>query len=176
MSTRYRLPDAMGGLQYDAAEDDPEYPEVGFDLPGVSKRLWVARTDLVRITPSAPPVWSVVGVGANAVFQHRSFGANGRTAWFRTGSSRAHSWDEVCSFGTPVLLVPDRTSPVGEAVTLPFEAESGYRTRVRVSESDGAIGLQVEGTGYAALDAEVARNVARALWAASEAIEREAQS
>lgn len=175
---RYRLPMMLGGREFDAAEDLAEYPEVGFDLPGISKRVWLPREDLVRIEPPDPPLWSVVlvetavdgdGEALGLVFQHRPF--RGASAWFRAGSSRAHAWAEVCSYSDPVLLLPAERAAVAlwQAVELPWSSGS-----VAVSfDSDGVslqVGLSPE--GLADLAPMVARTAARALWTAADEKDR----
>lgn len=207
---RYRFPVSMGGLEWDSGVDDSSYPEVGFDLPGVSKRVWIDRTDLVLIEPPTPPIWSVVMVKAitaqppntdvaldgwapghgvvslgsdpitviaewvGHVFQHRPF--RGAGAWFRAGSTRAHSWPEVCAMGTPVPLIPDGPVALWAPVELPWSSP-GDNVAVTVDEG---VGLQVgySAGGFTTLAPIVARKAARALWSAADEkdrIERERQ-
>lgn len=168
---RYRLPAALGGGEYEAASDDDGYPEVGFDLPGLGKRIWIGRADMVRVDPATPPLWSIVTVGEGEetlVFQHRAYGHTdgiSRRGWFRAGSSRAHGWAEVCALGSPMFVMP-----VGgwERVELP------WRCGGILIDVEALVGLGVSDSpeGFAALDADTARQAARALLAAADQLDQ----
>lgn len=102
---RYQLPESLGGLVYEAAEDLRQYADVGFHVPGLSKCVWLPRADLVEILPPWPPLWSVVRVGDTQILQHRPFERDptgGR--WFRCGSTHAFTWEQVCEHGEPETI------------------------------------------------------------------------
>jgi hypothetical protein len=50
---RYKLPEALGGGEHEAAADPENHPMVGFDL-GLASRLWLSRRDLTEAKDPLP--------------------------------------------------------------------------------------------------------------------------
>lgn len=173
MSLKYRLPEVLGGGEVEAANDEPGYPKVGFDLPGVTGRLWLDRGDVTEVKaplPEEPPNGSVVIADGDA-FLRVDHGDEAR--WWRTGSLGGQSWTRICKADpNPRLLVE-----APEPVTLPWVAICQTDTeslRIDGADSDGHVPVIIPGVGTVYLNSANARTGARALWTAAD--QAEAQS
>lgn len=176
MTTRYRLPEILGGAECvfhsKGYQDGCWIVELVDTVPGM--RLELESTALVAVAPPLPPqppLWATVVVGEHQIFQHQPRGSV--SGYSVPGHPEDYTWAEVCSGGTPVPLVP-----APEPVELPWSAP--YR--------DGVIGIEVfikdaapdcEGgtarVGVLGKDIGItwaeAREMARALWTAADAAE-----
>lgn len=110
---RYRLPDALGGGEFGG------YVHGGvatFEVPGVG-RVMLPEESVAEVAPPLPPepkaLASVVQIGASFFEKRDDAGIN----WFDVGANTWVTWEQVCSVGTPTVLVPD---PFAEPVELPW--------------------------------------------------------
>jgi hypothetical protein len=178
---RYKLPESLGGGEYDCIFDSDlceDGRSVAFDLPDLDRIVLLPSWIL---TPVKPPLPEEPPVGAYRI---------GGVLCMRVSSEPAKCWvyqtkDELfseetfadlCSdFGTDVVrLVPD---PFAEPVALPWK--NGHGVEVSQTRTDTGMGDQVyvstkyASYGFAHVEPDVARDMARALWAAAGAAEKE---
>lgn len=120
--------------------------------------------------PPEPPMGAVVTLTpkrpAERVFSRDDESSPYKSEpWF--GEDGWWSWEEICSLGTPVRLVPD---PFAEPVELPWvhAFEEGEPIKVWASSASNRAAY-VEGWGH--LAADDARDMAKALWAAADQAE-----
>lgn len=185
MATRYRLPDGIRDGEIEAEEvwggcagGRPEY-----QLAGGFTLLAPAGQPLERVTPpppEEPPNFAVVRVGTRAYIRDDLPAAN-HLNWY--GPEGRKSWDELCGMANrftgfpPVLLIPD---PFAEPVALPWSAATEPISSLRPTlyvEAAVLPGVHITarpfGDGQWQLSPAVARDMARALWAAADAAEKE---
>jgi hypothetical protein len=168
--TRYQLPDALGGGEYDEAPITGAIASCkGFIIDGHTVAVHEALlTEVVPPLPPEPPPGSVVRA-CGRVFEQRPDGEPGR--WFDTWTNGWTRWSKVCEEGPPALLVPD---PLAGAPELPWEHRftDGGPLKVCISSASNRAAY-VEGWGH--LTAEEARTMGLALLAAAtaeDAVER----
>ena len=169
---RYRLPEALGGGEFEANEiwggcagGRPEYHLAG----GVTILAPKGEPfgEVEPLLPPKPPMWSVVLDRHQRAWQHVD---DGRGEWTCTVADLGAEWDELNREDGPLtLLVPD---PFAEPVALPWTLKGEaviHSVRVRVAE-----GSVLPDFGYGnhgtVLDPEDARSFARALWAAADEV------
>lgn len=177
MTARYRLPDILGGAEFEAAEDTGSLL-VGFDIDGVSERLWFPRQDLTEVKPLLPPEppdLTVLRAG-HAVYQRDDNApATQVTAgqWWMAGRLHSTDWASIAH------LDFERLVPAPEPIALPWSAVCSFVPDdviwINPPDSDGHICVYIKGSSrqlrLVHLTAEQARDGARALWAAADAAE-----
>lgn len=121
--TRYRLPDALGGMELpedtggvlDTTQNVEGVWLLRFDIPGVG-RVRIQREALIEVAeplPPEPPVLSIANFGDEGPFIRRTL-----ARWQNLGGYD-FEYADLCRFGSPVLLVPD---PLAEAPDLPWSS------------------------------------------------------
>lgn len=110
--TTYRLPDVLGGAEFELSHHTRSSGMAYGRAAGLT--VAVPFDVLVEVEPPLPPeppdgsvVW-VDNPSACRVFERdgsRRIDANGRH-WWVGGRERPMTWVDVCSYGTPVRLVP----------------------------------------------------------------------
>ncbi len=106
--TRYRLPDALGGGEY---EEEPITGAIasckGFVIDGHTVAIHVALlTAVAAPLPPEPPVGTIAQVGA-ALYQRRSTTG---LDWVNLRTDAWMTWQSLCERagpGEPVIFVPD---------------------------------------------------------------------
>jgi hypothetical protein len=184
--SRYQLPlDLLGGGEIDAREEwggcaggRPEY-----HLPGGFTLLAPPGKPLDEIVtvPPEPVNGSVVRITSLIrpklrIIAERDDSAEGAVSderWFTTEAGPATWVDLVGPDGVVTYLVPD---PFAEPVTLPWDAETSYGAEVGVRALDtGSVNEWIQRPDVksvvATLTPTLARDKARALWAAADAAE-----
>lgn len=172
--TRYRLPDALGGGEIEAEEmwggcagGRPEYLVAGSRIT-ITMPEGTPMEAVAPPLPPEPPVGTVVLVGMvfEQVLRRYEHG------WAGPGDERGEyaTWAEVCSLGTPVLLVPD---PLAGAPELPW-TDAGISVSVKVGVeviTRGQVRVVADGD-YAYLVPSVARQMGLALLRAAAEVEQ----
>lgn len=175
---RYRLPESLGGGEFEAFIDYHRVGELGadfvrFDVPGVGL-VDIERGGLTEVKPPLPPeppIGSVVRDKNGRVW----VSLQGPTpyVWQSTVGGKERWADLVAGRGPLTLLVPD---PFAEPVELPYTLSVGHHTKVRISAPVSRIGPIValslaSGGRFVSPDMApaTARDLARALWAAADA-------
>lgn len=177
--TRYRLPEALGGGEYEEyvhLDGGTEAPvgTVAFLEDGVL--FCVGRgllTEVKAPLPSEPPVGAFVHLASY-------FGVYERVdrGWISANEpsgGAAHEWEalrRLNSGDAPVRLLPEPFT--GPVVALPWESHG-----VEVKQTTNGLGLgdhvfvSTKGAsyGFAQVKPAEARDMARALWAAADAVE-----
>ncbi len=178
--TRYKLPEVLGGGEHESVGTHGAM--VGFELDGVTGRLWLTTTDLTEVKPPLPPE-PPVGTFAYAVVDDLNCGetvlhrrSETGIDWLDLRRQRWFTWADICSWPiVPVLLVP-----APEPVELPWTGGASLGHAVSL----GRLGareplLQItrkDGSSAASchLGADDLRALARAAWTAAD--QAEAQS
>lgn len=170
---RYRLPEALGGGECTIVERDPALTLMGKPAHVVMTEdgtyVVVQTGTLTKVKlplPEEPPIGSVgrCDEGYIHIRQGRS--------WTNHDDVPA-TWSEVYSHGF-TLLVPD---PFAEPVELPWGGSHGLK--VSQTHTDSGPGDKVyvstkgASYGFAHVKPSLAREMARALWAAADAAEKE---
>lgn len=173
--TRYRLPDALGGGEVDVlhgfARDDGR---LDCDVVGVGVITVPARA-LVEVKPPLPdePAHPTPGnlsyfVDRYGVAWHNSIHHD---QWQSSGGRPNLSWGDLWLNAGPLTrLVPD---PFAEPVELPWRRKFDDSSDLVVDRSKASNrAVYVDGL-YGHITAEEARDMARALWTAADAAEKE---
>jgi hypothetical protein len=167
---RYRLPEVLGGGEYNGTPTSFAGTEYRcFDVDGVN--FYVRLADLTEAKPPLPPEPPVRSVVlAEAPFATPVVFFRYPNGWAEPAGSTYYDWAKVCSYGTPVRYVPD---PFAEPVTLPWMGISDTSDEIFVNRHLGAVAklvwVAVDGTERA-VKADVAKAMARALWAAADEV------
>jgi hypothetical protein len=140
---RYRLPEFLGGGEFEAAAVNDSGQYIGFDFPGFGiNRTWFPLSVLTEIEPPLPPeppVGAFVAAGADGNLL--PFYRRLDEGWGIVGGSiDGVTWADICAMSQkranrpPVLLVPD---PLAEAPELPWECEDESDGIVEVARAPG---------------------------------------
>jgi hypothetical protein len=174
--TTYRLPEALGYGQYegDLLKDEER---VRFDIDGVGL-VDVPRAALIPVAdPPEPAVGEFVATGTDGNLL--PFYRRWSEGWFEVGGADqvTWTWAEICAQSRdkadrrPVRLIPD---PFAEPVPLPWVDREITVTRT-VPEGTFVFLTLDEGSTvdrtFVHLTNDRARDLARALWAAVDAVE-----
>jgi len=181
-ATRYRLPDALGGGEYE--ECPPTVPApygtcaflLALDGSSINPStdggyvVYVAKDLLTEVKPPLPlePVTNgtVVRLDGGGLWA-RSITGTGAN-WLGVHSRQLSTWSELCQLGTPVVLVPD---PFAEPVELPWEDKTKCGVTVGVRALDtGNVNVWMtpeDVIRVATVTGALARDMARALWVAA---------
>jgi len=192
--TRYRLPEALGGgevegrlIRTGVSVGVGSWPVILAQVEGIGEISVPvsAVTEVKPPLPKEPPNFSTVRIGSRAYVRYdllpdelNWYGSHGRNSWAELVAKSMES-----TGFPPVVLVPD---PLAEPVKLPWHAvdpHSYHRVQVRVSDADFAedgapprqtVAWVAAGHTHAGshISAPVARDMARALWAAADQTER----
>lgn len=163
--TRYRLPEALGGGEFEASEVHAQ--KAGF-VSG-EHVVWIPVAWLTKVEPPLPPeppLWAVVVDKHERVWQHVS---DGRGEWTCTVADLGAEWDELQEYAPLVRLVPDPAA----GVELPWDRGLwSVRTSHIGIEAHVVIQAPV-GQNYVSerVSVDVARELAGVLLAAADAAE-----
>lgn len=172
---RYRLPEILGGGEFEATDAQLWLPGMIRLRVGDSVALFDASvlTKVEPPLPPEPPLWTPVLVRDHEVFQRQPRGS--RSAYSHAGFEEDYTWAEVCGGDVPRVLVP-----APEPVELPWmavcSADGEDVLSVGPPDSENQIIVKIRGTRTGELravylDAEQARAGSRALWTAADAAE-----
>ena len=177
---RYRLPEVLGGGECTVVERDPALTLMGKPAHVVMTEdgtyVVVQTGTLTVVMPEEPPNLTVLRAGT-AVYQRddglgRDVGST-RSWWWMAGRAQSTDWPSIARLEF-VRLVPD---PFAEPVELPWGGSHGLK--VSQTHTDSGPGDKVyvstkgASYGFAHVKPSLAREMARALWAAADAAEKE---
>jgi hypothetical protein len=181
-TTRYRLPEALGGGEcrvLNPPSGNGVYVRVTLGEGDEAFTIDIDRNLLTEIReplPEEPPFGAVVMVDGEAC-QHFDTPYEEELVWAIVGSPKRISWVQLCDLalpGEPTRLIPD---PFAEPVELPWKNGHGVevsQTRTDTGMSDQVyVSTKYASYGFAHVGPDVARDMARALWAAADAAEKE---
>lgn len=174
---RYRLPDALGGhpVKLTRRSSNPnEMSQVLVELADESFPLLIHLMVLVEVEEQLPeePADGTVWLSASGGFAGATFArhdgwpnSSGDQRWYSDAGGGIFAWADIAGADLR-QLVPD---PFAEPVQLPWKFDDGTR-RAKVDRGSGvSIYLRDQHDDVVQLNwmPEVARNAARALWAAA---------
>ena len=177
MADRYTLPPSMGGHECEVVwlsgtlVAGVEIAKVrykvdstldGFEVTSEVLASWLTP---VKPPPVEPPHGTPVVAGGHLAWRidHPIRDNFEPERWWQAGSPSPVTWTEVCSWGDPVVYVPD---PLAEPVQLPW---TGGRFAVHVNRGlPRPVRIEVLDPGFADwCNTDEARNLCRAVWAAA---------
>lgn len=141
MADRYLLPDVLGGGECARREDleDAGWPYHRVVIIG-GWIVLVPEKALTEVPPALPPEpqtpAQVVQIGAS-FFEKRDTG-DGGINWYDVGANTWLTWEQVCSVGTPTLLI---RQPI---VALPFGYHTEDNDDITVHEGNRLVHLRME--------------------------------
>jgi hypothetical protein len=179
VSPVYRFPDQLGGGEYEVVSVNDHRMTMGFEVPGVGFVVLPMQA-VGKVEPPLPPEPATGAYRVGGVLCMRVSSEPGKCWVYRTeqGLFDEATFADLCSnFGLDV--VPLVSDPFAEPVTLPWMRETSYGAKVGVrpleSGSVNAWTQRPEGdlddVVVATLAPDLTRDLARALWAAADAVE-----
>ena len=105
MNDRYRLPEVLGGAEYESVGKHGDM--VGFDFPNFPDRMWLPASVVIKVEPPLEEprtMGSVVQIDGAGLWVLSYSSPD--TRWLGIHSRDLKSWTELCELGTPVRLVP----------------------------------------------------------------------
>jgi len=179
---RYKLPESLGGGEYETVDATGAIASCeAFIVDGHTVLVHRALlTEVKAPLPEEPPYGTVVRTLIRDedepwVFERLSMSdrTDGKN-WGAAGRDEAYAWADLNVRAAPIILVPD---PFAEPVELPWERKGTPYVFIATDGGTGYLGLtigpsEITSHGYS-LDADEARDMARALMAAAEAAEKE---
>jgi hypothetical protein len=177
--TRYRLPDELGGGEYEALTDFRSKAGDGwrhrFNVPGVGL-VDVPTECLIEVRPPLPPeppVGAVVLFGGEAVqrFEDNELADDASAHWASVGTTDRWTWARLVEIGGTLVHLASAPEPVA----LPWSCYDAEVSQTH-DEVEGPgrhvyVSTKPARYGYAHLKPAEAREMARALWTAADAVE-----